>query len=44
MCVTVDSAELSVPAENQTPLSASLQADLIPVRRGSGVGGGLRLL
>lgn len=37
--MTVDGDELSVPTENQMLLSASLQADLIPVR---GVEGRMR--
>lgn len=34
--MTLDSDELSVPTKNQRPLSASLQADLAPVRSGEG--------
>lgn len=34
--MTVDGSELSVPAENQMLLSASLRADLVPVRGAEG--------
>lgn len=35
--MTLDSNELSEPTENQMPLSASLQADLVPGRGGTAV-------